>query len=302
MADLNILRCRQLKILHIIFVPLIFVFLSGCDNAGNGPGKSDQGPSRYLTIKGSDTMVHLVSTWAEEFMKMYPGTELSVTGGGSGTGIAALINKTTDICAASREIKQNEIGLAESNGVQPIEFSVARDAIVVVVHPDNPIDTLIMDQLGFIFTGEFESWSQVGGPKRPILVLSRESSSGTFQFFQEKILNKNDYAYRARLMPGTSAVIQAVSADEWSVGYVGLGYALEVGDEVKMIQVKADVDSPPITPSEETVKNGEYPISRPLLLYINGQAHGLVKDFIDFCLSNKGQQIVRETGYVQVAE
>jgi phosphate transport system substrate-binding protein len=291
-----------LKILHIILAPLLFVFLSGCNNAGNAPGKSDQGPSRYLTIKGSDTMVHLVSTWAEEFMNMYPGTELSVTGGGSGTGIAALINKTTDICAASREIKKNEIGLAESNGVKPIEIAVARDAIVVVVHPDNPIEALTMGQLGAIFTGEYKSWSKVRGPDRPILVLSRESSSGTFQFFQEKVLKKKDYAYRARLMPGTSAVIQSVSADEWSVGYVGLGYALEVGDEVKMIQVKADADSPPITPSEETVKNGEYPISRPLLLYINSQAQGLVKDFIDFCLSKKGQQTVREAGYVQVAE
>ena len=285
-----------------MLVPLIFVLLSGCNNAGNDPGKNGRGPARYLNIKGSDTMVHLVSTWAEEFMNLYTGTELSVTGGGSGTGIAALINKTTDICAASREIKQNEIGLAESNGVQPIEFSVARDAIVVVVHPDNPVNALTMEQLGSIFTGEFESWSKVGGPNRPILVLSRESSSGTFQFFQEKVLKKKDYAYRARLMPGTSAVIQAVSADEWSVGYVGLGYALEVGDEVKMIQVKADVDSPPITPSEETVKNGEYPISRPLFLYIDGQAHGLVKDFITFCLSKKGQQIVMETGYVQVAQ
>jgi phosphate transport system substrate-binding protein len=247
-------------------------------------------------------MVHLVSTWAEEFMNMYPGTEISVTGGGSGTGIAALINKTTDICAASREIKQEEIELAENNGVKPIEIPVARDAIVVVVHPDNPIDILIMDQLGSIFSGEFESWSRVGGPERPLLVLSRESSSGTFQFFQEKVLHKKDYAYRARLMPGTSAVIQSVSADKWSVGYVGLGYAIEVDNEVKMIRVKADADSPPITPSEETVKSGEYPISRPLLLYINGQEQGLVKDFIDFCLSRKGQQIVRETGYVQVVE
>ncbi len=291
-----------MKILHFILVPLLLVLLSGCDKSGSDPKKSAQGSSRYLTIKGSDTMVHLVSAWAEEFMNMYPGTELSVTGGGSGTGIAALINKTTDICAASREIKKNEIDLAESNGVQPVEIPVARDAIVVVVHPDNPIEALTMDQLGSIFTGEYKSWSKVGGPDRPILVLSRESSSGTFQFFQEKVLKKKDYAYRARLMPGTSAVIQSVSADEWSVGYVGLGYALEVGDEVKMIQVKADADSPPITPSEKTVKNGEYPISRPLLLYINSLAQRLVKDFIDFCLSKKGQQTVRETGYVQVAE
>ena len=293
---------RQLKVLHIILVPLFFALLSGCDEPRRDLGKSDQGSSRYLTIKGSDTMVHLVSTWAEEFMDMYPGTEISVTGGGSGTGIAALINKTTDICAASREIKKKEIDLAESNGVLPVEIPVARDAIVVVVHPDNPIDTLTMNQLGLIFSGEYKSWSRVGGPEPPILVLSRESSSGTFQFFQERVLDKKDYSYRARLMPGTSAVIQSVNADEWSVGYVGLGYALEVGDEVKMVRVKTDEDSPPVTPSEETVMNGKYPISRPLLLYISGNAQGLVKDFIDFCLSPKGQQTVRETGYVQVSE
>lgn len=302
MADALFFRNRQLKILYIIVVALLVTLLCGCDKSRSDLEKSDQGSSRYLTIKGSDTMVHLVSTWAEEFMKMYPGTEISVTGGGSGTGIAALINKTTDICAASREIKKKEKDLAESNGVTPIEIPVARDAIVVVVHPDNPIDTLTTKQLGAIFSGEYVSWSQVGIAEHPILVLSRESSSGTFQFFQERVLEKKDYSYRSRLMPGTSAVIQSVHADEWSVGYVGLGYALEVGNEVKMIRVKADESSPPVTPSEETVKNGKYPISRPLLLYINDPAQGLVKDFIDFCLSPEGQQIVRETGYVQVAE
>jgi phosphate transport system substrate-binding protein len=291
-----------MKILNYIIAPLVFMVLWGCSNGANVPEKAGGVPVRYLTIKGSDTMVHLVSTWAEEFMNIHPGIEISVTGGGSGTGIAALINKTTDICAASREIKKKEIELAGNNGVDPIGVAVARDAIVVVVHPDNPIDTLIIDQLGSIFSGEIESWSRVGGPTRPIIVLSRESSSGTFQFFQERVLHKKDYAYRARLMPGTSAVIQSVSADEWSIGYVGLGYALEVGDEVKMIRVKTDSDSLPVMPSEKTVKNGDYPISRPLLLYIDGPAQGPVKDFVEYCLSRQGQQIVRETGYVEVGK
>ncbi len=287
---------------NFIIVILLSVLLCGCDNAADAPPNTVKAPTRYLTIKGSDTMVHLVSTWAEEFMNIYPGAEISVTGGGSGTGIAALINKTTDICAASREIKKNEIELAQNNGVEPVEIAVARDAIVVVVHPDNPIDTLTIEQLGSFFSGEYESWSRVGGPEQPVLVLSRESSSGTFQFFQERVLNKKDYSYRARLMPGTSAVVQSVISDEWSVGYVGLGYALEIGNEVKMLQVKTDSGSQPVIPSEDTVKNGDYPISRPLLLYIDGPAQGLVKDFVDFCLSKKGQQIVRETGYVEVGK
>lgn len=255
---------------------------------------------KYVTIKGSDTMVHLVSTWAEDFMDNHESADISVTGGGSGTGIAAMLNGTTDICAASRQMKKQEVEMAEQKKITPVRYVVARDGIAVVVNPKNPVSTLTIEQLGKIFTGAYTNWNQVGGPDKPILVLSRESSSGTYVFFQEHVLGKKDYTTNARLMPATSAIIQAVGEDAWAIGYVGLGYAAEAGDKVKMLAVKADDKSPAVVPSEATVVSGEYSIARPLQLYTNGDATGTIKEFIDFCLSPAGQKIVRETGYVPV--
>ncbi len=264
--------------------------------------RSDQaeGEKRFITIKGSDTMVHLVSNWAQAFMQKNPGIEVSVTGGGSGTGIAALLNGTTDICAASRKIKNNELMLAIEKHIQPNEIAVARDGIAVIVNPANPVDELTIEQLGKIFTGKSSRWSDFSGPDEKIIVLSRESSSGTYVFFQEMVLKKQDYMTDAKLMPATSTIIQSVSTDRWSIGYVGLGYALAAKDKVKILAIKADENSPAILPSEQTVKSGQYIISRPLYLYLNGQPKGTLKEFVDFCLSNEGQAIVQETGYVVV--
>jgi phosphate transport system substrate-binding protein len=245
-------------------------------------------------------MVHLCSTWAEEYMKANPGVEVPVTGGGSGTGIAALINGTTDIAAASREMKQKEKDKAAAGGARPVEFVVARDGIAVVVNPENPVSELTMEELKKIFTGAYENWLQVGGPDEGILVLSRESSSGTYVFFKDHVLKKQDYAVTARLMPATSAIVQSVASDRWAIGYVGLGYAVEAGDKVKTVLVKADEEAPAVEPSEETVMSGEYPIARPLHLYTLGEPRGAAKAFIDFALGPEGQRIVRETGYVAV--
>lgn len=264
------------------------------------PGCSKHSDKKYITIKGSDTMVHLVSSWAEAFMKKQPDAEVSVTGGGSGTGIAALLNATTDICAASRQIKKKELKLAEQKSISPKEIAVARDGIAVVVNPSNPVSEMSMDQLAKIFTGAYKKWSRVGGPNEEIIVLSRESSSGTYVFFQEHVLKKQDYTQRAKLMPATSAIIQSVSSDKWAIGYVGLGYALAAKSKVKIIAVKADDNSATVSPSEQTVKSGEYSIARSLYLYINGEAAGTVKNFIDFCLSDRGQKIAIETGYVGI--
>lgn len=254
----------------------------------------------YLTIKGSDTMVHLVSSWAEAFMAGHDGAEVSVTGGGSGTGIAALINGITDVCAASRTMKAKEVKLAEQKGFEPMEHVVARDGIAVAVNPQNPVSTLTIEQIGKIYTGAYTNWSQVGGLDKRIIVLSRESSSGTYVFFQEHVLKKKDYTTAARLMPATSAIIQSVGTDEWAIGYIGLGYAIEAGTKVKMLAVKETDDAPAVMPSEKSVASGEYSISRPLLLYTRGEPTGMVKAFLDFCLSADGQKIVRETGYVAV--
>lgn len=268
--------------------------------ADGGTVQSSLDGGKALTIKGSDTMVHLVSSWAEQYMKAFPQAQVSVTGGGSGTGFASLLNGTTDICAASRPIQSKELGQAKEKGITPKEVAVARDAIVVIVHPKNPVMALTMQQTGDIFTGKFMRWEQVGGGPEAIIPLSRESSSGTYVFFQEHVLLKADYTVYARLMPGTSAMAQSVAADATSIGYTGLGYALEMKDSVKMLSIKKDENAPAVAPSEETVASGAYPISRELYFYTNGEPGERITPFIEFCLSAAGQQIVRETGYVAV--
>jgi len=271
--------------------------LTGCDSGSNNQGA----PANALSVKGSDTMVHLVSSWAEGFMEANPATDISVTGGGSGTGIAALINGTTDICASSRAINDKEKKLAGDKGITPVEIAVARDGIVMAVHPENPLASLTMEQIRLIYTGKITNWKDVGGADKPIILLSRESSSGTFVFFQEHVLNKEDFSPSARLLAGTSALVQAVAADRGAIAYIGLGFAAEARGTVKTLAVKADARSEAVAPTEESVKSGAYPVSRPLFLYTNGQAQGAAKQFIDFCLSPAGQQIVRETGYVPVS-
>jgi phosphate transport system substrate-binding protein len=283
----------------IIFVGLLGLFFlstPGCSR------KSDSGTTnqRYLTIKGSDTMVHLASSWAEAYMELEGKPDVSVTGGGSGTGIAALLNGTTDICIASRNIKAGEIELAGSKGINPLEIAVARDGIVVIIHRDNPVKALTVEQIGKIYTGAYTNWQQVGGPDADILVLSRESSSGTYVFFQERVLSKKDYTASARLMPATSAIVRSVAEDKWTIGYVGLGYAIEAGEKVKMLLVKDKTDSPEVLPSVMTVRSTEYPIARALYIYTNGEPAGAVKEFVEFALGDQGQQIVTETGYVPV--
>jgi len=254
----------------------------------------------YITIKGSDTMVHLASAWAEAYMKNHPNTDISVTGGGSGTGIAALLNGTTDICIASRSIKQKEIKLAEEKGLHPNEIVTSRDGLAVVVNPGNPIESLSIEQIGKIYTGAYTNWKDVGGPDHEIVVLSRESSSGTYVFFQERVMSKKDYSQDAMLMPSTSAIIQSVSQDAWAIGYVGLGYSAQAGDKVKMLTVKNTEDSPAVTPSVATVQNATYGIARPLFFYTNGEPKGAIRDFVAFALSDAGQEIVLEAGYVPV--
>ena len=246
-------------------------------------------------------MVHLVSSWTEEFMKAHAEADISVTGGGSGTGIAALLNGTTDICAASRGMKEKERKLAEKNKISPVEIPVARDGIALIVHPENPVNSLTIDQLRLIYTGKVTNWKEVGGSDTPILLLSRESSSGTFVFFQEHVLNKEDFSPSARLLPGTSALVQAVAADRGAIAYVGLGFAAEAKGKAKTLGVQASGQDSPVVPSEATVRSGAYGVSRPLFFYTNGTPKDTAKQFIDFCLSPAGQKIVRETGYVPVS-
>lgn len=294
----SILKNAWKKSVVVLVLLAVAMLQSGCSKRSDGP----EGNKRSITIKGSDTMVHLVSNWAEIFMEKNPDIEVSVTGGGSGTGIAALLNGTTDICAASRKIKYKESELALQKNIYPHEIAVAKDGIAVVVHPDNPVSQLTLEQLGKIFTDPSVRWNDVGGPNEKILVLSRESSSGTYVFFQEVVLNKKDYMQDAKLLPATSAIIQSASVDKTAIGYVGLGYALAAKGKVKIIAVKTKDESAAVAPSEATVKSGQYPIARELYLYLNGEPKGIVKQFIDFCLSDAGQAIVTDTGYVAVQQ
>jgi phosphate transport system substrate-binding protein len=263
-------------------------------------GNADE--KKYLTIKGSDTMVHLVSNWAETYMRANPAVNISVTGGGSGTGIAALLNGTTDICMASRDIKAKEIEFAKRKGITPKEFVVARDGISVVVNPKNPVSVLSIEQIGALYTGEYTNWNQVGGPDKKVVILSRESSSGTYVFFQEHVLQKQDYTPKARLMPANAAIVQSVSDDQWTIGYVGLGFAAGAKGKIKVLGVKAADSLEAVAPSEETVASGKYSIARPLLLYTNGEPTGLIQSFIEFTKSDSGQEIVRQTGFVPTGE
>lgn len=249
-----------------------------------------------IDIKGSDTMVNLMSAMAEAYMKAHPDKQVAVTGGGSGTGIAALLNGTTDICASSRAMQQKEIDLAKQKNIQPSEVVIGMDGLAVMVNKSNPADSLTLEQIKQIFQGTVKDWKDVGGTPSEILIHSRESNSGTYVYFKEHVLDKGDFATNARLMTSTAALVQEISTNANAIGYGGEAYGKQ--GNIKMMHVRKAAGQPAVYPTEETVRSGAYPISRPLFLYTNGQATGLVSEFINFCNSPEGQRIVREVGYV----
>lgn len=249
-----------------------------------------------LTVKGSDTMVVLGQRWAEAYMKRHPETSIQVTGGGSGTGISALINGTTDICEASRAMKDAEKKQLQDKGAQATEIPVAKDGLSVYVNAANPVKALTMAQLKDIFTGKNASWKDLGGGDSKIIPYSRENSSGTYVFFKEHVLLNADYTPRAQAMPGTAAVVNAVSKEKFGIGYGGAAYA----KGIKVIPVKKDDASPAIGPSEKTVHDGSYPLSRPLFFYVRGVPSGEAKMFIDWVLGPDGQKIAQEVGYYPI--
>jgi phosphate transport system substrate-binding protein len=250
-----------------------------------------------VSIKGSDTMVVLGQRWAEEYMKKHPETTIQVTGGGSGTGISALINGTTEICEASRSMKDSEKAqLKEKGGAGAEEIVVAKDGLSVYLNDSNPLNELTMEQLKGIFTGKITNWKEVGGADVKIIPYSRENSSGTYVFFKEHVLGNADYTPRAQAMPGTAAVVNAVSKEKSSIGYGGAAYA----KGIKVIKVKKDAASDGIAPSDVTVKNGTYPLSRPLFFYLRGKPAGEIKAIIDWVLSPEGQAVVLKVGYFPI--
>lgn len=256
-----------------------------------------------IQIKGSDTMVNLAQAWAEEFMKENPDAFVAVTGGGSGTGLAALIGSTCDIAISSREIKTKEIDLAQKKGVNPKEYKVALDGLAVVVNPKNTVSQLTLDQLADIFTGRIKNWKEVGGRDAKIVVLSREVNSGTHVYFKEHVLRKNDpnskeeFSPDALLLPSSQAIADEVNHNLDAIGYYGMGY---IGKDHKAIWIAKDAGAVFEAPTIENVISNAYPISRPLYVYTNGEPSENLKPFIDFMFSEKGQEIVLQTDFVPI--
>lgn len=250
-----------------------------------------------VTVKGSDTMVILAQKWAEEFMKANPGTTIQVTGGGSGTGAAALVNGTTDIANMSREMTSREKSQIRSRANRGVsEFKMAKDGLSIYVHPSNNVPHLTFDQLKGIYTGRINNWSQVGGPNLAITRYSRENNSGTYVFFKQFVLGGSDYHVSCQNLPGTASVVNAVARDRGGIGYGGLAYTKGVRD----VPIKKTANSPAVEPNFETVQKGTYPIWRPLYMYTIGVPRGETKKFIDWCLSPAGQALVKDVGYIPI--
>ena len=249
-----------------------------------------------ITIKGSDTMVILSQQWAEIYMKKHPETTIQVTGGGSGVGIAALINGSTDIANSSRPMKPAELEKIKAKyNKNGIEIACAKDGLSVFLNKGNVVSELTIEQIGAIFSGKITNWKQVGGADAKIQLYGRESSSGTFEFFKEHVV-KTDFSQSCQTLPGTAAIVNAVKKDKYSIGYGGAAYA----EDVKDCKVKKDAKSKGVLPTAATIKNKTYPISRYLYMYLKSKPTGETKKFIDWILSSEGQKMIATVGYFPV--
>jgi phosphate transport system substrate-binding protein len=247
--------------------------------------------AQKLTIQGSTTVLPIAQSAAEVYMDNNPDADITVRGGGSGTGIAALIDGATDIADASRPMKTKEIKTARERGVNPVAHVIARDGIAVIVHPDNSINELTIDQLKSIYTGGISRWDKVGSNAGTIVVVSRDAASGTFETFNELALGNAKLTDSALMLASNLEVARVVAQTPNAIGYVGLGY---LSDEIKAVKVNG------IYPSGTTVRDESYPLARPLFMYTNGNPKGLAKGFVDFVMSKEGQDLVTEAGFVPV--
>jgi phosphate transport system substrate-binding protein len=285
---------------------LVMLLLCSLLTACAAPGSTSAGTVSSVSSidnKGSDTMVNLALAWAEQYQKLHPNLRISVTGGGSGIGLAALANRTTDIANASRAIKAEELALAKQNGADPKEFVVARDAIGVIVNPHNPVSQLTLEQISLIYRGKINNWSEVGGEDRPIVRLSRESNSGTHVYFLETVIrlgssaDKSLFSPTTLLLPSSEGIISEVSSNPNAIGYDGLGY---ITSAVKTLAIAAKPGSSYILPSAKTVNDKTYSISRDLYMYTPSEPKGAVLDYLNWIRSADAQQIVTELGFVPI--
>lgn len=291
-------------IYFIIFSLVITsLFIIGCKK------KQADEEKTVISIKGSDTMVNLAQKWAEIYMQKNPNLSIQVIGGGSGTGVASLLNSTTELANSSRELKDSELETAKQKGVTPIVYEVALDGIALIVHPENKIDNLTIKQVSDIFAGKITNWKLLGGSDVAITLYGRENSSGTYEFFKDHILGKDesgkqvDYSPSTQVLQGTAALGEAVARDVKGIGYGGVGY-FALRKDIKILHIKKDDESPAISPCEngkvnyESIWNGDYSISRYLYCITNGDAQGELKNFIDFILSPEGQKLVESMEYI----
>lgn len=286
----------------LVFGLLGLVSLAACTRSSAQAGApTSTGGKTTIQNKGSDTLVNVALAWAEAYRDVNPNVSIAVTGGGSGTGIAALINGTVDIANASRQMKPEERQAALDNGIEPVQFVVAIDAIAVIVHPSNPVDRLTLQQLGNIYTGKITNWKEVGGRDAPIILLSRETNSGTHVYFLEEVVRKGTgdeeaiFAPQTLLMPSSFGITSEIRRNPNAIGYDGLGYVTE--DE-KVLAVARDSESPYVLPRVETASDGSYPIARELYMYTPGEPTGPVAEYLDWIRSPTGQEIVAKVGFV----
>jgi len=287
---------------HLAVLPFILALLVSCA-APQASGSPTSQPVVTIQNKGSDTIVNLALAWAETYQQIHPEVNLSVTGGGSGTGIAALINGTVDIANASRQIKPEELAEAQAKGIDPVEHVIARDAIAVIVNSTNPVSKLTLQQISDIYSGKITNWQEVGGEDRPIVCLSRETNSGTHVYFLETVLRLGDkksktlFATTTLLLASSEGIISETRLNPNAIGYDGLGY---VPKDLKMIAIARQPGEPYVLPSIATVNDNSYPIARDLYMYTAGQPKGAVAAYLAWILSPEAQAIVAKLGFVPI--
>ncbi len=287
-----------MKLIKTFLVILLSVFLignlAGCDRADDS----------NIEVRGSDTMVNLGQSLAEAYMGINDEVSISVTGGGSGTGISALIDGRVDIVNSSRAMKEEEIEQANDNNIEPFEVVIAMDGLAVFVNENIPVEELTVDEIGAIFRGDLTNWSELGGPDQTISMYGRQSNSGTYVYFRENVL-KADFSDNVKRMNGTSQIIEGVSSDAHAIGYGGIGYTVDDGEVVAgltVLNIAVDEDSEAASPLiPENVETGKYPIARPLYNYTDGKPEGNIRKYIEFILNEKGQETAVNTGFYPVS-
>lgn len=299
-------KFRRLTFWALCLACLTVVMGVGCREEVVVAGETAVVPTKAIQNKGSDTLVNLALAWAEAYQSVNPAVSIAVTGGGTGTGLAALINGTVDIANASRAMKEDEITAARANGIEPVEHIVAIDALAIIIHPDNPVTGLTIGQLADMYTGRITNWQEVGGLDAPIVLLSRETNSGTHVYFLEEVVRQGDkessdiFAPQTLLMPSSVGITSELRRNPNAIGYDGLGYV--DAEREKILAIAVDNESPYVMPGVETAVAGEYPLSRNLFMYTAGQPIGDIAAYLEWILSDAGQAIVAQLGFVPLPD